>query len=221
MKKIFIPMLVFATLLIFTSCGKPIEGEDLILKARKAYTALDSATIEIVNVDTDQVEQRFTFMYDEKDMLIYSYSGTFEDEKYLEYNNGYTSYTNDDGKVTQYKKGDKKFISYTRKSTHPTAGVGLVLFEKKAVKDASVTQTNEGTTVTHIYDIDKLKNLETDVGDITDFTVIYYFDKEDNLLNIIEKSVVNTGTKDIIRAYSVEIGSKNEITAIEKPEEME
>ena len=56
--------------LLCTSCGTPeLKHDTLVYQAREDYAALDSAKVVITNEDTGDIEQEFTFKYDEKNVL--------------------------------------------------------------------------------------------------------------------------------------------------------
>ena len=75
--------------LILTSCSlnPSVDGDELIKKAREEYKALDSAKVIMTNTETGEIEQTFTFKYDEKDILMYSYEGKSENSEYAQFNN--------------------------------------------------------------------------------------------------------------------------------------
>ena len=106
--------LTVAVCLLCTSCGTPeLKHDTLVYQAREDYAALDSAKVVITNEDTGDIEQEFTFKYDEKDVLTYSYYGKNGGKEYAQYNNGIESYTYDNGEYSHLVKGDKDFSKYT------------------------------------------------------------------------------------------------------------
>ena len=111
--------LTAAVCILCTSCGTPeLKHDTLIYQAREDYATLDSAKVVITNEDTGDIEQEFTFKYDEKDVLTYSYYGKNGGKEYAQYNNGIESYTYDNGEYSHTVKGDKDFSKYTRKAKH-------------------------------------------------------------------------------------------------------
>ena len=102
--------LTVAVCLLCTSCGTPeLKHDTLVYQAREDYAALDSAKVVITNEDTGDIEQEFTFKYDEKDVLTYSYYGKNGGKEYAQYNNGIESYTYDNGEYSHLVKGDKGY----------------------------------------------------------------------------------------------------------------
>ena len=63
--------LTVAVCLLCTSCGTPeLKHDTLVYQAREDYATLDSAKVVITNEDTGDIEQEFTFKYDEKDVQV-------------------------------------------------------------------------------------------------------------------------------------------------------
>ena len=182
--------LTAAVCLLCTSCGSPeLKHDTLVYQAREDYATLDSAKVVITNEDTGDIEQEFTFKYDEKDVLTYSYYGKNGGKEYAQYNNGIESYTYDNGEYSHLVKGDKDFSKYTRKAKHPQADEGMLMFAPKAVESVSDIICDDGSvTVTYVYD-DKDGGLE-------------YFTE-------------NTVTKNAQYNYRVDITERNSVDKIE------
>ena len=163
---------------------KDAEGGDLIKKAREAYRALDSAKVVMTNTSTNEVEQEFTFKYDEKDILIFSYKGKSEKSEYAQYNNGAELFTYQNGEFSYVQKGEEGFALYTRDTTHPQADEGMILYSPAAVSEASVSDENGVTHIRHVYDVSKI-SAQTESGEVTGFYADYYF-KDDDLQYFVE-----------------------------------
>lgn len=204
--------LTAAVCLFCSSCGEPeLRHDELVNKAREAYADLDSAKVVITNEDTGEIEQEFTFKYDEKDVLTFSYYGKYNGDEYAQYNSGLESFTYDNGEYTHAVKGDKDFNQYTRKAKHPQADEGMLMFSPKAVSGVSDMTDSEGAvTVTYSYDVSKLGEDIDEIG-ATSFSTTYYFDKDGGLEYFTE----NTQTKDGSYNYRVEITEKNSVDKIE------
>lgn len=205
--------LVSAAAMLLGSCGlqPSVEGDDLINNAREEYRSLNSAKVIMTNADTNEVEQTFTFKYDEKDILTFSYEGKNGDDVYAQYNNGMESFTYEKGKYQYHQKGDDEFIAYTRDVTHPQAGEGLIIFQPSAVKNAEVKTEGEITHIFHEYDIE---NLSVD-DSTTAFSADYYFDNQDKLLYFVESSTIITDGEEKEYKYRVDITEKNAVDKIE------
>lgn len=215
-KKIIAAVLMTAVCCFsFSSCGEPeVAGDELINKARDEYVELDSAKVLMTNVSTGKVEQTFTFKYDEKDVLTYSYYGKSEKTEVAMYNNSLESASYKDGKYSHAVKGDSGFLKYTRKSPYAQADKGMILFEPKAVTNAKMTEENGVTHVIHIYDTEKI-GATSESGEVTGFSVEYFFDKNGELLYFVENTNVKEDGKDKTYSYKVEITEKNSVENVE------
>ncbi len=216
-KSFLIIIVLGLTLTLFAGCSMtPVAGEELILAAREDYVSLNSARVDVINDETGESEQIFIFEYDEKDMMTYSYVGRGEGVYIAQYNNGYEQFTEENGAFSFLQTGDEDFAAYTRDVPYPYAGEGLILFYKSAVNnELSYVASNEAATeICHVYDITKLGETET-VGDMTGFTVKYYFDGEGNLLYLKEITDVtlSDGTKKTY-SYSIYITERNAVDSV-------
>lgn len=204
--------LTVAVCLLCTSCGTPeLKHDTLVYQAREDYATLDSAKVVITNEDTGDIEQEFTFKYDEKDVLTYSYYGKNGGKEYAQYNNGIESYTYDNGEYSHLVKGDKDFSKYTRKAKHPQADEGMLMFAPKAVESVSDIIGDDGSvTVTYVYDVSKLGKDAEEIG-TKGFSTTYFFDKDGELEYFTE----NTVTKNSQYNYRVDITERNSVDKIE------
>ena len=206
---------VFAAVMLCSCIGgaKDVEGGELIKKARAAYKALNSAKVVMTNTATGQPEQEFTFKYDEKDILLFSYWGKSENSEYAQYSNGAEMFTYENGESSYKQKGDDGFVLYMRETTHPQADEGLILYSPGAVTEASQTDENGVTHIHHVYDVSKI-GAKSESGTVTEFSADYYFSGEE-LQYFVETTVVEeNGTKKQY-AYKVEITEKNAVDKVE------
>ncbi len=216
MKKAISLLIIIVSLLTLAGCAasEPVAGEELILAARKAYVALDSARVDIVNDDNGESEQIFIYKYDEKDIMTYSYIGSSEDTYIAQYNNGYEMFTEDNGTVTAYTNKDAEFNAYSRAVPYPMAAQGLILFYKSAVdREQSYIASNEmATEIVHVYDISKLGGADAPEN-MDAFTVKYYFDGEGKLLYFKEITVIGDKT----HSYTIYITEQNAVERVNNP----
>lgn len=213
-KKAAAALLALGTMLM-CSCGitPEVEGDDLIKKAREDYKKLDSAKVIMTNTATGEIEQTFTFKYDEKDVLMFSYEGKSANSEYAQFNNGLESFTYENGEYSHAQKGGRDFNLYTRDVTHPQADEGLILFVPNAVAEASVSEKDGITCVTHIYDPEKI-SAEAESGEVTGFSAEYFFDG-DKLLYFTETTQTQENGETKEYSYKVEITEKNSVDKVE------
>lgn len=167
----------------------------------------------MINTDTDEVEQEFTFKYDEKDVLTYSYYGKSENSEYAQYNNGAKCDTFDNGEFTHAVKGESGFSKYTRQITHPQADEGLLIYTPVYITEAEVSDEGDITHIHHEYDAEKM-GAEVESGRVTGFCADYYFRGED-LLYFVETTTAEENGEEKIYSYRVEITEKNEVEKVE------
>ncbi|MBQ8622791.1 MAG: hypothetical protein IJ424_00200 [Oscillospiraceae bacterium] len=216
-KAIYIIIVSVLSAVLLCGCqAEPVAGEELILAAREEYVQLNSARVDVINDETGESEQIFIFKYDEKDMMTYSYLGKGEGVYIAQYNNGYEQFTEENGVYSFAQPGDDNFAAYSRDVPYPYADEGLILFYKSAVIDelSYIASNEQATEICHYYDISKLGETET-VGEMTGFSVKYYFDGEGNLLYLKEITDVKLddgSTK--IYSYSIYITERNAVDSV-------
>ena len=211
--RFIIPLLAAVLCLGSCSLSQDAEGGDLIKAARKAYKELQSAHVIMTNTSTGEVEQEFTFKYDEKDILIFSYYGKSSSSEYAQYNNGVECYTYENGDLSYVHKGEEGFVLYNRATTHPQADEGLIIYSPQAITEATVTEEDGITHVCHQYDVKKIK-AEAEHGEVTSFRADYYF-RDDELLYFVETTGTKEDGEDKEYSYKVEITEKNSVGKVE------
>jgi len=207
--------LAAAAAVMLCSCfgAKDVEGGDLIKKARTAYAELNSAKVIMTNTASGEIEQEFTFKYDEKNILVYSYKGKSEKNEYAQFNNGVEMFTYENGNLTHILKGDKNYQLYVKGATHPQADEGLILYSPDAVSEANVTDENGVTHIRHVYNVDKI-NAQSESGKVTGFSADYYF-KGEELQYFVETTETEEDGQKKTYAYRVDITEKNAVQTVE------
>lgn len=215
-KILFCALCVMTLSVLFSACifeSEPIDGEELVYAARDKYESYDSAKVLITNEDTDEVEQTFVFKYDEKDSLTYLYVGGYEKESYIQYNNGFECFTEQNGEYTFSQHGDDGFEAYTRDSKHPQASGAYLPFDKGAIEGTTKSEENGETVYSYEYDP---ASFDSDAG-VNEFSVVYHFDADGNLLYFEEISVVETDGEESSHSYKIEITEINKVENIDNP----
>lgn len=215
--------LVIGAVMLISGCSLTQEekaGGELIKAAREEYVSLDSAKVIITNDDTGRQEQVFTFKYDEKDILIYSYYGESENSVIAQYNNGAESFTYENGEYSHAVKGESDYVQYNRASTYPQADEALLIYQPECIiSDEEKIFEDQTREYTHKYDPEKI-GADTEEGEVEDFTVKYYFDKDGNLSYFMEITQVKTTDEngnEVVKTYpyKIEITQKNSVQKVE------
>ena len=216
MRKLLTAGLAVICVVCFAGCSGAEDkaGGALIKQAREEYTSLDSAKVVMTEISSGEVEQTFTFKYDEKDTLVYSYYGKSDNNEYAQYNNGIECFTYENGELSHLSKGDADFVRYTRKMPHPQADAGLLIYSPQNIVDAKEETVDGGIRVTHVYDAEKI-GAKVEEGTVTGFRAEYMFDGDGRLEYFDEiTEAENNGSKDTY-AYRVEITEQNSVDTVE------
>ena len=207
-------LLTFA--LLASGCGRVEDkaGGELIKRARAEYASLNSAKVVMTDLATGREEQCFTFKYDEKDTLVFSYYGKSAKSEYAQYNNGVECFTYENGELGHSTKGDADFVRYTRKLPHPQADEGLLIYSPQNITEASEETVGDGIKVTHVYDAEKI-GAKAEDGTVTGFWAEYMFDGEGELEYFTETTETQTDSGTQTFAYRIDITEKNSVGTVE------
>lgn len=227
-KKIAAVVISAAALISLTACGSRydgynVEGGDRIISLREEFAALDSGVLSIYNTETGEVQSEFTFLYNKKDVLNFSYKSTQEGAPYYEYYDGKSLNIQRKGEVYTYNRFSPNYKKYKRgKNTHPNASGGIFFYEpaymvleedgKTAV--VIVTTGEAEDCYSYTYDLNRLSEYMTTgtaEGAIVSFVTDYYYDKSGNFLRMEEISTLDNGT---VYSSTVKISRENEIDEI-------
>ena len=206
---------ILCAAMCFSGCGKPdVVGGNLVMQAREDFEALDSAKITMTNTDTDKTEQVFTFSYSDSGVLTYTDWKLVNGVESNEYNNGEVNVYLRDGKYYEYKKGEDKFVKYTRTNMHKKTQAQMITYIPAAITDAKMESTDDGEEITHIYDVEKVNPVVPDGAKATGFAVRFFF-RNDKLEYFTETTIYELDGKETRIAYKTEITDKNSVGGIE------
>lgn len=218
MKNVFTTILL-VNMLVLTGCReKDVVGEDLVNKAREDYVKLDSAAVVITDMKTEEVTQTFSFNYKDDGTMVYLYNGYIDGKPYIEYNDGESLYIENNGQITTSNSKSRDFKKFTRKKPHPDASEEFMLLVKDSIDESSTKITESGKQVTYIYNAKKFRKVNSQLGNVKAFSIVYNFDKDGDFINFIDICVIEEDGKDVEKAFKVEITEKNQILRIDKPE---
>lgn len=208
-------------LICLTGCGKNmIEGQSKVEKAREDYSKLYSGVVEVWNVNTNEIEQTLTFKYDEVGILLYSLTGVSEGEIYEQYCNGYETYTFEKGELTKVSKGQKEYEAYTYDFRYPMTDVEYLYFAPDKV--VSVDKSEEEYGVFYCYEYEPaFISGDDNLGELTYFSVSFYFDKNDTLTHFEECSEYEKDGVKTQYNYRIEISQRDSVGKINMPENIE
>ena len=214
-KKLMMLCIFIMATVSLTACqmGEPLDGEELVLAAREKYESYDSAEVVITNTDTGKVEQTFIFKYDEKDSLTYLYTGGYENDSYIQYNNGFECFTEQNGEYTFTQRGDTEFEAYTRSSKHPQASGAYLPFDRGSITKTEKLDEESGTAYIYTYDPESFE----EESNVKSFEAEYHFDKNGDLVYFLETSDITDGDVTTRHQYKIEITQINSVKNIDNP----
>lgn len=218
MRRICLSVMLLAIVLTLSGCGgrEPVAGEELVLAAREAYAALDSAHVEVVNDRTGEAEQTFIFKCDEKGMMSYSYVGVSDGASLAQFNNGYEQFTYENGEVSYIDSQNLRFTAYSKDVRYPMADAGLIVFMDSAIDRELSSVADEGgiTVITHVYKPEAIGIYDGE-GELSAFSVVFRFDENGGLISFTELAdIVVDGVKDT-NSYTIYITDRNAVERVE------
>lgn len=227
-RKLTAVILAAVMIISFSACGSRFDdyevlGGEKVVAVRENFAALDSGVLTVLNTETGEKQGEFTFYYDKKDVLHFSYEATYGGEPYYEYYDGKALNIQRNGEAASYKWPNANYKKYKRgKDTHPNASGGIFFYEPACMfleedgKTAVVVKTEDdnGECYSYSYDMEVLSKYmatETNEGKMTSFEVKFFFDKEGNFLRMEEISTLENGTT---YSSTVVISRQNEIDEV-------
>ncbi len=225
MKTKIIPFILccISAAICFGGCTQYQElvGADKIEALREDAAAYDSARYFITNVETDTLEQAFTFMYDTDDSQIYLCEGIEGGEYYAEYSNGRELYREENGVGEVISSDDETFAIYSREIPHPYSTGQLFFYVNGYVSNAEETVDGDGNTLyIYTYDTDKINKA---LGyALTEFATSYAFDENGDFVyfrqhNSSDATDENGNAYSESYTYEITVEEANGISEIENP----
>lgn len=213
MRRLIIPILLLMCI-ILSSCQSrdPFVGEDMIKALRSEAAEYTSARYLLINVETDILEQVFTYRYNDDGTQSYLYE-TEGSEYYAEYSDGKTLLR---GSMTSYEEvpqGVDEFAVYTKKEPHPYSDGQLLFYVEGAISSAEQTADAEGNTLyIYYYDTEKLNQMMG--GSLTDFVTSYAFDGSGEFVYFRQHNASEDGQS---FTYEITLQDINAIDAVDNP----
>lgn len=138
------------------------EGYDKFTAAREKYEKLDSARVTMTDLDSGDEIMEFSFYFNSSDEMVFSYYGSWNGEVQQAYSDGAEFFYKEDGdeKWTVISSADENYVYnvYNRGYRYPYAEGRIFFLAGEAVATAEVTETDGITSITYVYDPDKLNS---------------------------------------------------------------
>lgn len=175
MKRICIYIIPFLFILLLTACAPTPDSYGDIKKAKELYEKLDSARVVMNDNKTNKPLMDFSFYINKKDEMIFSYENL--DNGDMAYSDGiqfyYKTAENDGWSVITPKDEGYIYNIYNRKYRYPYARGGLFFLDGTSVSSAETVRDDSGTTVTYVYDSEKLNDYAAkQLDDVSAFSAL-------------------------------------------------
>lgn len=224
-RKFLLPVLLCGIIAVgLSGCTQKKEypGSDKIEALRDSAAGYNSARYFITNVETDVLEQVFTFMYDEDGSQIYLCEGVDADGNYYaEYSNGREVFRTEHGVGIVVPSSDESFAVYTRKEPHPYSTGQLFFYVNGYIASAEEGTDGEGNTL-YLYHYDTEKINKALGNTLTEFATSYAFDADGNFVYFRQHNASDVTYEDgtvsnVGYTYEITVEEVNNITKVENP----
>lgn len=220
MKKIFAVLLIFICAAVAVGCGEKtpeIVGGDMVDKLRSEAAEYSSARYYVTDVESNAVEQVFSFYYDTDGKEVYL-NETFKNNVYTaEYNDGTDMWQMQGDSSAKIDKSNDGFKVYTKKKPDPYALGSLFFYAPKYISSSEQSTDGEGNILyLFIYDIDAVnKELGTDM---TEFSTSYAFDKDGRFVYFRQHNASPYDQNNVASyTYEITVDEINAVTTIDNP----
>ena len=217
MKKILAVLLLICTATSLCGCSikkeYDLHGKEQVEALRESAKGWQSGRYLLTNLDTDVMNQAFSFMYDEDGFQIYLYEKiSDEGNYYAEFSDREAFYIIDDGMANVYKAGSEGYIFYDRNDPHPYSTGDLLFYENLFVKSSEeIPQEDGGADYVYYYNVDKIN--DTLGTNLTEFVTEYVFGADGEFEYFVQKNSDGESSY----AYRIDIIDANGLTEIENP----
>lgn len=183
----------FAVLIFVKLSGLP-DGYSDIKKGREQYEKLDSARLDMIDLSNGETLMTFRFYINSNNEMILDYDSPKNGDH--AYSDGKQFYYRTDGEWTAITPRDEEYIHniFNREYRYPYARGAVFFLDGTAVTETNVEQNSGETTITYVYDCDKLnegsaKNLEN-VSEFSELVCTYTLNADGLIVRFTEKGTV-------------------------------
>lgn len=190
-----------------------LYGKEQVEALRESAKGWQSGRYLLTNLDTDVMNQAFSFMYDEDGFQTYLYEKiSDEGNYYAEFSGRDAFYIIDGGEATVYNIGSEGYIFYDRNDPHPYSTGDLLFYENLFVKSSEeIPQEDGGTDYVYYYNVDKINDtLDTS---LTEFVTEYVFGADGKFEYFVQRNSDGESSY----AYRIDVIDADSLTEIENP----
>lgn len=215
MKKFFAVLLLIVCTASMGGCSLKKEyalaGKEQVEAFRAEAKGWRSGRYLLTNLDTGEMNQAFSFMYNGDGTQSYLYEIVSDGNYYAEYSDGSILYVVDGGNAAVIKEGGEGYKKYSEEEPHPYSAGELLFYANLFVKSSAEVAVDGGTSYVYYYNVDKIN--ETLGTTLTEFYTSYVFDGEGDFLYFEQHSTNAEGSY----AYRIECIDADALTEIENP----
>lgn len=215
MKKIFAVLLLIVCVTALGGCSPKKEyelaGREQIEAFRGQAKGWRSGRYLLTNLDTGEMNQAFSFMYNEDGTQSYLYEIVKDGNYYAEYSDGRLLYVVDGENAAVINEGGEGYVKYSEDEPHPYSMGELLFYVNLFVKSSAEVPVDGGKSYIYYYNVDKIN--ETLGTSLTEFYTSYVFDSDGGFLYFEQRSANSEGSY----AYRIEVIDTDALTEIENP----
>ncbi|MDE6745223.1 MAG: hypothetical protein K2J72_01155 [Oscillospiraceae bacterium] len=217
MKKILAVLLLICVTASLGGCSIKKEydlyGKEQVEALRESAKGWQSGRYLLTNLDTDVMDQAFSFMYDEDGFQIYLYEKiSDEGNYYAEFSDRDAFWTVNGGSVSVCRSGSEGYVSYSMDNPHPYSTGYLLFYENLFVKSSEeIPQEDGGTDYVYYYNVDKIN--ETLGTNLTEFVTEYVFGADGEFEYFVQRNSDGESSY----AYRIDVIDADSLTEIENP----
>ncbi len=216
MKKFLAVLLLMCTAML-GGCSLKKEydlyGKAQVEALRESAKGWQSGRYLLTNLDTDVMDQAFSFMYNEDGSQTYLYERVLEENGYYaEFSDGEAFYVLSGGETNILKKGSEGYVSYDRKNPHPYSTGDLLFYENLFVKSSEeIPGEDGGVCYRYYYNTEKIN--DTLGTSLTEFVTEYVFGSEGGFEYFVQRNSDGENSY----AYRIDVIDADSLTEIENP----
>lgn len=218
--------LVCAVVLAGCSAKLP-EGYDKFTAAREKYEKLDSATVTMTDLSSGEEIMEFRFCFNGNDEMVFSYYGCWNGEVQQAYSDGAEFFYKEDGdeKWTVISSADENYVYnvYNREYRYPYAEGRIFFLAAEAVAEAEVSESDGITSITYVYDPDKLNSasmpgVQEEIASFAALTTTLNVGADGIVRDFTESGTVTAVTGEILTLdMKITISDVNEVFDVANP----
>ncbi|MGN1339998.1 MAG: hypothetical protein ACI4WS_06865 [Oscillospiraceae bacterium] len=203
------------------------EGYDKFTAARDKYEKLDSARVTMTDLDSGSEIMEFSFYFNGSDEMVFSYYSCWDGEVQQAYSNGAEFFYKEDGdeKWSVIGPADENYVYnvYNRGYRYPYAEGRVFFLAGEAVASAEVTENENGTSITYVYDPEKLNSasmpgVQEEIAQFSALTTTLDIGADGIVRDFTESGTVTSVTGEILTLnMMITVSDANDVFEVANP----